>query len=158
MTGRQGWNLRAGGPDRLVTSGSAHYAWKGDAASEPAGRARARRAYSLGPCTACGERASDRHHVDGDTLNNDPSNVVPLCRRCHMERDGRMASVTRRMRTLSSPQPPKPCRNCGWLYNPMRHGRCVACAAYFTRTGSERPQRLCKANPRSDAKRRRVPC
>ena len=55
------------------------------------GRARAGRAYpEIGDCERCGLPARDRHHIDGDTLNNDRSNVLFVCRRCHMELDGRI--------------------------------------------------------------------
>jgi len=32
----------------------------------------------------------DRHHVDGNPNNNHRSNVRFLCRRCHMDDDGRL--------------------------------------------------------------------
>lgn len=41
-------------------------------------------------CERCGAEAVDRHHRDGNPLNNDPGNVASLCRRCHMELDGRL--------------------------------------------------------------------
>jgi hypothetical protein len=42
------------------------------------------------PCVNCGEEKTDRHHLDGNTANNDPENVITLCRRCHMLVDGRL--------------------------------------------------------------------
>lgn len=69
--------------------GPSHYAWKGDAASKSSGRERARNRYPLTPCERCGKPGLDRHHVDGNTLNNAPANIQILCRRCHMEVDGR---------------------------------------------------------------------
>ena len=36
-------------------------------------------------CSACGESGVplEVHHLDHDHLNNAPSNLRPLCRRCH---------------------------------------------------------------------------
>jgi hypothetical protein len=42
-------------------------------------------------CDRCGKPGRDRHHRDGNTLNNEPENIECLCRRCHMEIDGRLA-------------------------------------------------------------------
>ena len=53
------------------------------------GRGQARRMYALRPCDRCGGEARDRHHADGDCRNNDPANIQILCRRCHMQVDGR---------------------------------------------------------------------
>ena len=75
-------------------SGPDHYAWKGDAVSPKAGRERAVRRYPMGPCESCGEPGRDRHHVDGNTANNEPGNIEILCRRCHMKRDGRRDAFT----------------------------------------------------------------
>lgn len=50
----------------------------------------------------CGLRpAIDRHHIDGDTTNNDRSNITLACRRCHMVLDGRMDESAARLRALS---------------------------------------------------------
>lgn len=35
-----------------------------------------------GTCLVCPKRG-ERHHVNGDTLDNDPANVVLLCRKHH---------------------------------------------------------------------------
>jgi len=60
----------------------------------------ARRLYPLGGvCAECEvATATDRHHWDGDQLNNAPENVVLLCRRCHMRIDGRRDAVAERGR------------------------------------------------------------
>lgn len=71
--------------------GAEHHAWKGDDAIEKSGRSRALRKFPrVGPCVKCGKKRAERHHVDGNTLNNDPSNIVVLCRKCHMQTDGRL--------------------------------------------------------------------
>jgi hypothetical protein len=64
--------------------------------SSHAGHQRAIRRYrELGVCQhdGCSADAVDRHHVDGDGNNNDPSNIRFLCRRHHMEEDGRLAEL-----------------------------------------------------------------
>ena len=64
--------------------------WRGDAASASAGRNRTRRTYrSMAglPCSDCTTRQGrDRHHHDGNPLNNRPDNILWLCRRCHQAR------------------------------------------------------------------------
>jgi hypothetical protein len=79
--------------------------WKGNDISVRSGRCRAERKYPLQPCDICGanECLIDRHHRDGDTKNNAPENIQFLCRRCHMEEDGRMETVTERMGTVIQP-------------------------------------------------------
>ena len=71
--------------------GTEHHAWIGDSASIKSGRCRAERIFDIQPCEMCGESAKriDRHHKDGDTRNNERSNIKFLCRRCHMREDGR---------------------------------------------------------------------
>jgi 5-methylcytosine-specific restriction endonuclease McrA len=44
----------------------------------------------LGACERCGKQATDRHHKDGNNKNQAAENIVALCRRCHMEVDGRL--------------------------------------------------------------------
>lgn len=45
----------------------------------------------IGICERCQVvPAVDRHHRDGDTLNNSRRNVMFLCKRCHMTVDGRL--------------------------------------------------------------------
>ncbi len=67
----------------------------GNAASVKAGRTRALRTFrDIGPCASCGSYLSERHHIDGNTLNNDPINIAVLCRKCHMVADGRAAALS----------------------------------------------------------------
>lgn len=47
----------------------------------------------VGPCVNCGAAVAERHHIDDDTSNNDPSNIGVLCRKCHMTSDGRLAAI-----------------------------------------------------------------
>ena len=119
------------------------HGWKGNDAGVDAGRVRARNLYNLGPCERCGEPATDRHHVDGNTLNNEPDNVQIFCRRCHMIVDGRIELLP----TVGVPRKPAEisiCVDCGVEYRPLRKGRCIRCAAYFYRHGSPRPLNIPK--------------
>lgn len=64
--------------------------FKGDKAKPDAGRKRAQNAFKeIQPCKLCGvlderPRMMIRHHIDHNTLNNFPSNVEFLCRKCHI--------------------------------------------------------------------------
>jgi hypothetical protein len=74
--------------------GCDHHAWLGDDATQKTGRSRAARMYlNIGNCVLCDSTKSERHHIDGDTLNNNPENVIALCRRCHMKEDGRLEKL-----------------------------------------------------------------
>lgn len=78
-----------------IMSGENHANWKGNAVSDKGGRRRAERMYpQVIPCAMCGSKNSERHHVDGHTSNNAPSNILFLCRRCHMEMDGRLEALS----------------------------------------------------------------
>jgi hypothetical protein len=139
--GKRGHNLRNGQPRPWILKGEKHPQWKGEMATSGGKRKRARRRYKLGPCDDCGKPATDRHHSDGDTGNNEPGNIAILCRRCHMLRDGRLADlvlaaskVNKRRRII-----PSPCVNCGALAKPLRKGLCHACNEFLRRTGKMRP-------------------
>jgi hypothetical protein len=74
--------------------GETHPRWKGDAANVTTGRERARRRFAADACVQCGATENlDRHHVDGNTRNNEPENVEVRCRRCHMSVDGRLHAL-----------------------------------------------------------------
>lgn len=108
--------------------------------SANAGRLRAERQYrELGICESCGRHpAHDRHHKDGNTLNNERSNVALLCRKCHAAAHDRAGQM--RARRLAAPRkPPTICINCGVTHTPTRKGRCQRCADYRYRHGAERP-------------------
>lgn len=64
--------------------------------SVASGHQEAQRLYPdpLGDCEMCGtEPAHDRHHIDGNTLDNRRVNVWFLCVRCHMAIDGRLEAL-----------------------------------------------------------------
>ena len=72
-----------------------HGNWVGDNATVKSGRSRALRAF-IAPqnCQSCGAKGRiDRHHCDGNTLNNSAENIQFLCRLCHMIVDGRMENL-----------------------------------------------------------------
>ena len=54
------------------------------------GRSRAQRLYEAKSCEMCGALDAERHHRDHNTLNNESSNIIFVCRRCHMMEDGRL--------------------------------------------------------------------
>lgn len=64
--------------------------WKGNNISKKGGSIRARRMYKLKPCEICNSKKSERHHIDGNTINNNITNIKFLCRKHHMETDGRL--------------------------------------------------------------------
>ena len=128
--------------------GEQHPEWKGDAAQANTKRNRAQRRYPLGPCEDCGKQGIDRHHKDEDTGNNVPENIAILCRRCHMQRDGRLARLGHQIHL--DRQPPQPCRICGRNYKPLRKGRCGACDMYWRRAGKEWNTSVLKSKPRQE--------
>jgi hypothetical protein len=105
-----------------------HSQWRGEHATAETKRKRARRWFKdLGTCERCHEKpATDRHHADGNTGNNDRANVRFLCRRCHMVEDGRLDAFVAGNKQRQ-PQPAKPCAECGKPYKPLRRGQCASC-------------------------------
>lgn len=74
-----------------IKKGEDHPAWKGENISARGGRGRALKLYPvIGPCILCGSPRSERHHRDGNTRNNQPGNILIICRKCHMKKDGRL--------------------------------------------------------------------
>jgi 5-methylcytosine-specific restriction endonuclease McrA len=74
--------------------GSEHHAWKGENVSNRAAHHRAETRFkNLPPCEDCGNVVSERHHADGNPLNNMASNIKFLCRKCHMSKDGRLEKL-----------------------------------------------------------------
>ena len=55
--------------------------WKGDFANDDSKRGRARRKYAISACEMCEQKAIDRHHIDGNTGNNERGNLLFLCRK-----------------------------------------------------------------------------
>ena len=100
--------------------------WKPGPVSSNASHSRARRRYPVpSECERCGRSVPiERHHKDGDPVNNERQNIAMLCRRCHMEVDGRME----KLRTFKrEPLPPRPCSECNRLDTRFWYGKCHAC-------------------------------
>ena len=101
--------------------------WKPDATvGTKRKRARAR-VELLATCQNCGQhKPTERHHIDGDTGNNERDNIAILCRRCHMEVDGRLTALRTAQR---EPGPAKICSECGKFSTGkyLRRGLCHAC-------------------------------
>lgn len=135
-------------PSKTSLNGSSHHNWKGDNIKPASGRDRARKKFSLGNCEICQKKAIDRHHKDGNTLNNSQSNIQRLCRRCHMIEDGRLVrfkTVIRRSGGCFGQReklPPTECVNCKTLSKPLRMGRCHKCNEFFRRNGIDWTQQL----------------
>ena len=92
--------VRCGVPRRTLSQaqrpakmGERNPRWGGDTIDPKNGRSRARRMYPQQSCRICG-KPGERHHKDDDPLNNEPSNIDWLCKRHHMEVDGRLARRT----------------------------------------------------------------
>jgi hypothetical protein len=102
--------------------------WRGDAADPDTGRDRARRWFPL-PTVCCEcevAPATERHHLDGNPLNN-TNNVLPVCRRCHMRLDGRLDHIQALGRYRSKTKPPVICTDCDQDRRHYARGRCQGC-------------------------------
>lgn len=88
--------------------GSANVRWAGDSPSQACGRLRARALFpGVHKCEVNGcSLTAERHHKDGNTGNNDRSNISFLCNKHHKAVDGRMwrpeFHAWRKGRTLSA--------------------------------------------------------
>lgn len=96
--------------------------WLPKKITESAGRARARRKFQLRPCQGCGKPSTERHHVNGRTVDNTSYNVRVLCRRCHMLEDGRLERVRARIAEEFR----------------VHVRNCLGCGRFFKHGGSER--------------------
>jgi len=112
--------------------------WVGDnVKTVDLGRQRARKIYKAnGICAEClNAPAVDIHHKDSNPLNNSPDNITFLCRRCHMDADGRLEVLRKFSPTV---KPPKNCILCNKLEKNLRKGRCHSCNEYFRRHGVDK--------------------
>lgn len=112
-----------------------HHNFRGDLAKPKTGHWRARQLFDLGKCEKCDQSAVERHHKDGNTLNNDPLNIERLCRRHHMESDGRLAQLISNNKIRQKPLPAIPCITCGVPSKPLRRGKCHKCNEFFRHNG-----------------------
>jgi hypothetical protein len=103
-------------------------------------------------CARCGaqpiEWHRDEHHArphfrvafltaQGRTpqrIQEEIDRCIPLCRRCHMQEDGRAAALTAsRPRQKGSVFPPKSCIQCGTETKPSWRGMCRRCYDHMRR-------------------------
>lgn len=91
-------------------------------------------------CEMCDKPAYDIHHKDKNRLNNNRSNVMFLCRKHHMEIDGRLEILKQNGIISGKLQKVglRPCVNCRIPAYPLRKGRCHACNEYYRRNNKER--------------------
>lgn len=83
--------------------------------SENAGRRRAQRLYPMIACQDCGQKSKiQRHHVDGNPLNNSLENIRILCQSCHTSEHKRIGTWGR------GNVPPAICKICGKEFQPER--------------------------------------
>jgi len=67
--------------------------WKGDAVSKDVARHRSYCITTKSECAKCkSKKHLDIHHKDGNPYNNDKTNLIVLCRTCHMIEDNRMCN------------------------------------------------------------------
>lgn len=68
--------------------------WKGNKAKPDAGRDRARKLFKC-------PKGLERHHIDGNPLNNAPDNIAFVTRKQHMTLDGRLERSIHRLESRS---------------------------------------------------------
>jgi hypothetical protein len=74
-----------------------------------------------------------QRHASISTIEAEMARCTPLCRRCHMAEDGRLAKF------VTAKKEPSPCLECSRLYKPLRRGLCGRC--------DTRRRRAAKLNP-----------
>jgi deoxycytidylate deaminase len=64
--------------------GKENHSYKGDSVLKNVARSRSRRNWLKECCEICGEAQNlEAHHIDKDIYNNDKSNILTLCIKCH---------------------------------------------------------------------------
>lgn len=107
--------------------------------SKNTGRRQAQRMYEASQCARCGGTATlQRHHQDGNPLNNAPDNILILCQKCHTEEDMRTGRWGR------GPVPQATCQICDKTFQPKRRRRSKLCGS---------PECKAKCGERAAAKR-----
>ena len=98
-------------------------------------------------CAHCGAQPVDWHNPEHVELNrrrfrigtmagkgqsiaaieSELARCTPLCRRCHMAEDGRLAALASRRPGSQMKTPARPCAKCQRPYKPLRKGLCASC-------------------------------
>jgi hypothetical protein len=69
---------------RTQPKGEMSPSWKGVNITRQAGRERAVKLFPLEPCEICNNPKAERHHIDGNPVNNIRTNIMFLCRKHHI--------------------------------------------------------------------------
>lgn len=132
----------------MTKSGEANPNWNPDSTSVVTHRRRARIMYPIASgelCERCKQQpAVEHHHVDNNPLNNEPSNVQKLCRKCHREVDGRTARMLAAGK-LAWRNIETTCVNCGAECGGLRKDRCKSCYEYERYHGYDKPMSAVEA-------------
>ncbi len=119
---------------RLSKLGALNPMWKGDKASDHAGRCRASRRFPA-------PKGYERHHLDGNPRNNHPTNVLIVTRKEHMIEDGRMEKMLKYNSSLKENIEGLICPRCGsnkyhrkgWNSRAKQKYYCLCCDHIFLR-------------------------
>lgn len=91
-------------------------------------------------CEVCHEKeAIEHHHIDGNEFNNNRSNIYLICRKCHMNIDGRSKKLAEQAMDGAKARWGEfttQCRICGKAREPgdsIHDGRCSSCDSYWRR-------------------------
>jgi hypothetical protein len=95
------------------------------------------------------------HHLDGDTLNDDPGNLTKLTNRQHGEEHGRLRAPTAAARRQSTE---KTCEICGARFLPKRGRETTArfCSRACNAKGQAGPDNPNRGKPLSEERRRAI--
>lgn len=104
---------------KIGRSGEQNAMWLGDKASKAAGNKRARRLF---PCI----KGKQRHHKDGNPLNNNPSNIIIVTPKEHLQTDGRLNRLIEISKKRTKPET-KLCPQCKGQKT-SRSKLCQACS------------------------------
>lgn len=113
----------------------------------------------LGKCDLCDNSACDRHHKDGDPTNNTIENIQALCRKCHMQEDGRLHNLSEAHALYQPIRDRTPCVNCSAIPTASkRNGLCEPCYDYLRNNGVSRPEQYFEPRKNRWANARIAPC
>ncbi len=126
--------------------------WKGNCARDETKRARIARRVIMSDCENCGHKGYDRHNKSGDLNNYLSENFMILCRKCCMEKDGRLESFKElaKLPKIYLRKEPVECRICHEIKKHHSHGRCKNCDNYFRNHGIERSVYLVSVSSSGD--------